>query len=242
MRTARQRERQEYSGYETPRCDSHATAPSGSPDNASASWIPNQPVPPRTAKLGVRCGAGPAAAGACPRMKHESGGEYAGNGAAGPYHRIQRSGVRQDLCAGPGQPAQQIEDDEPQMAHRALDAVAQQPEQHHVARQMPEIRMKEHRRITLNVAPSVGIAAGRTRSPVTTAESSRSPEACPTAPPRPMAAASQRRACKGWLSRWSRGAGIPAVAFFWISRGSPPVLLPTLNMVGKAGDCHGPAA
>ena len=78
------------------------------------------------------------------RMQHQIGGDDAGNRAAGADQR--QLGARQQPGVGQaaGDPAQQIEHQELEVAHGVLDVVAEHPQEQHVGAEVEDIAMQEH--------------------------------------------------------------------------------------------------
>ncbi len=73
------------------------------------------------------------------------GAEHARNGAAGPDHRHLGTRIGQALRQGCDQAAEQVEGEEAAMAGDILDIVTEDPEIEHVAGEMHEAAMQEHR-------------------------------------------------------------------------------------------------
>ena len=78
-----------------------------------------------------------------PGMEDEIAAEHAGDRPAGADRGDRRA--RRAGCVGEprNDPAQQVEDDEPPVAHRVLDIVAEHPQKHHVADQVQPAAVQE---------------------------------------------------------------------------------------------------
>ena len=79
------------------------------------------------------------------RIHHEIGAHHAGDRAARAHHRHRRVRVRPRLRQRGRHAAQQVEDDEARVAHAVLDVVAEDPQVEHVAADVHQAAVQEHR-------------------------------------------------------------------------------------------------
>src|SRR6478752_6403893 len=76
-------------------------------------------------------------------MKQEIGGDDARYRARRADQRARGTRIEETVEPGSSDGAEQIEDQELDVAHRVLDIVAEDPEKQHVAGEMPEIAVQE---------------------------------------------------------------------------------------------------
>jgi hypothetical protein len=95
------------------------------------------------------------------REQQQVTAEHAGHRAGRPDRRDRRVRINEDLTRVGGQAAQDVEHDELDRSHGVLDVVAEDPQEQHVAPEVQQASVHEHRREQRQPRRGVGSATRR---------------------------------------------------------------------------------